>query len=64
MSNYPDGSANDPNAPWNQKDAEFTEWEEADIGECVCCGEDNVAIDEENTCEECFIPEEIEEDED
>lgn len=64
MDNYPPGAANDPRAPWNQKDAEFTEWcPSGNKGCCVCCDE-VMMLDYEDTCEECFVPQEIEEDDD
>ena len=58
--NYPPGTAHDPKAPWNQKDSEMTEWEQSGTTKdvCVCCGEIEFT-DEDSTCEECFIPEEI-----
>lgn len=62
LDNYPPGAANDPNAPWNQKDPEMTEWEMAGVGTCCCCESEDVEIDEEFTCEECFVAEEIEDD--
>lgn len=32
MDNYPDGAANDPNAPWNQKDPVMVECEDCGGG--------------------------------
>ena len=62
--NYQDNvNPKSPDCPWNQKDAEMTEWEESEIGTCCCCDTEEVPVDENETCEECFIPEEIEEDE-
>lgn len=58
--NYPPGAANDPRAPYNQIDHEMTEWCSSGVkGSCCCCGEVEI-LDFEDTCEECFIPEEIE----
>ena len=45
VSNYPPGSENDPNAPWNQKDSVMVDCDECDgtgllehdCGEDVCC---------------------------
>lgn len=64
MANYPDGAAKDPKAPWNQKDV--TEWQglgSSHKGSCICCNE-VAELDFEDTCEECFIPSEMSEDED
>jgi hypothetical protein len=60
MSNYPDGAANDPNAPWNDN-REFTEWERYDNLKTVCikCDEESF-VNEHNICEKCFEPEEVE----
>lgn len=41
MSNYPEGSENDPNAPWNAKEPETIECDECDgagFVECESCG--------------------------
>lgn len=59
--NYPDGAANDPRAPYNQKEPKFTEWE--GLGEEMCkeCAE-ITECDENDICEKCFVPEEIEDD--
>jgi DnaJ-class molecular chaperone len=43
--NYPPGAANDPNAPWNQKDPEFIE--------CDYCDGTGLAFDDEYGKEEC-----------
>jgi len=47
--NYPDGAANDPRAPWNQKEPKFNQCEECegtgkvetscDYCNCVCMGD-------------------------
>ena len=56
--NFPPGIANDPSAPWNETTVELTEWSEAKRTVCVCC-ESMAACDLEDTCEECFVPEEV-----
>jgi hypothetical protein len=63
MSNYPMGSENDPNAPWNQKDPVMTEWEQETKEKLNCerCDEFKF-LDENNICEDCFEPEQVEED--
>lgn len=62
MSNYPPGAEHDPRAPYNQKDDELTEWCPSGVkGCCVCCNEVMI-LDYEDTCEDCFVPQEIEED--
>lgn len=61
MSNYPDGLANDPRAPWNQKDPEMTEFEETSVGECEKCSKQG-PLEDNWLCEGCFEPEEIEDD--
>ena len=59
--NLPDDvREDDPRAPWNQPDAEFTEWEEHEDGTCNWCDKEGVPVDEEGICEECFELEEIE----
>ncbi len=61
MSNYPDGTGpNDPNAPWNYKEPKMTEWEFCHVNYCKDCGE-CLDLDENDICEKCFKPEEIEE---
>ena len=61
-SNLPDGAANDPSAPYNQKDPKMTEFEKDSVGVCEKC-EKNGDVDENSICEDCFEPEEIDEDE-
>lgn len=63
MTNYPDGSANDPKAPWNEKEPRYTKWEQADkdIYECKNCCYPKLT-NEEYVCEYCFEPQVIEED--
>lgn len=58
MSNYPPGSENDPNAPWNQKDPPMSEFEETSQGECEKCAKQG-ALDDDWLCEQCFKPEPI-----
>lgn len=55
--NYPDGAANDPRAPWNQKDPEMVE--------CPECGGSGIIDDEEEAyeCEHCNGTGEVEEEE-
>jgi len=53
MDNYPPGAANDPNAPYNEKDSDF--WrEEKNNGICQYCQKEDVGVDENETCENCF----------
>lgn len=57
--NLPIGtSPNDKNAPWNPP--EMSEWAGVETGACCCC-EEFGPLDEEYTCESCFVPVEIEE---
>ena len=58
--NYPDGSINDPNAPWNDNQ-KFTEWEFSHVEICKWCEEDG-EVDENQVCKKCFEPKEISED--
>ncbi len=55
MSNYPDGAANDPRAPWNQID--LVDCQKCDgTGELPHdCGEDTCCCSEPETemCDEC-----------
>lgn len=51
MSNYPDGAANDPRAPWNQP--EMPEFEPSFEGECECCGMER-CLNEDGECLQCF----------
>jgi len=60
MSNYPDGAANDPKAPYNQKDPKMTEWDECGYSVCEKCEEPH-RVNEDGICEACFEPEEIDE---
>ena len=59
MNNYPDGAANDPNAPWNQKDPVMIDCPECEgSGEiidddgnhdCTCCnGDGEIEVENEN----------------
>ena len=53
MDNYPPGAANDPNAPWNERDSDF--WhEEKQNAQCAYCDKEDVSVDKDNTCEKCF----------
>lgn len=64
MSNYPDGSENDPSAPWNQKDPKMTEWEQYDDNKQPCDHCEKLEfLNSTMLCEECFEPKEIEDDE-
>jgi hypothetical protein len=62
MSNYPDGAANDPNAPWNRDNEKWTEWESSHVCHCVVCEKERY-VNENGVCEECFEPEEIKDEE-
>ena len=64
IDNYPPGAANDPRAPWNQKDPEMTEWEPCGNKGCCACCDEVAMLDYEDTCEECFVPEEIDHEDD
>ncbi len=62
MSNYPMGSENDPNAPWNKKEPNMTEWEQGPIEKEPCDRCDVFSfLNEDNICESCFEPQEVEE---
>lgn len=57
MNNYPDGAANDPSAPWNQKDPKIVVCEE-------CNGSGEIINDDGNfDCDECKGEGQIESDE-
>jgi hypothetical protein len=58
MSNYPDGAEHDPRAPYNHDESKWTKWEGLGIETCKKC--DAVTeCDENDICENCFGPEEI-----
>ena len=63
MQNYPDGIANDPNAPWNQKDPVFTEYDSTNEKfECEHCSELHFVDGESGLCSTCWEPKEIKKD--
>mgnify|MGYP000228603485 CR=1 FL=1 len=63
--NLPPGvSVNDPQAPWNIPAAVFTQWEHEFNGTCTCCDKSAVHINEDHLCEDCFVEEEIDPDDD
>ena len=53
MDNYPPGAANDPKAPWNQRDCDYWHQEE-ESGHCEYCDKEDVPVDKDRTCEDCF----------
>ncbi len=63
MTNYPPGAEHDPRAPYNQKEPIMTKWEADRMFSCDLCDKEYVEVDENNICEECFISEEIGDDE-
>lgn len=56
MNNYPDGAANDPDAPWNKKDPVMIE--------CEYCDGTGIILPEEEPCFKCNGTGEIEEEND
>lgn len=61
MSHYPDTvNSNDPKAPWNRSEPQMSEWEACWDGKCFYCDSENLEINDDRVCKECFEPTEIE----
>lgn len=63
MINYPDTARiNDKDAPWNLKESDYTVWQKSFIGACEACQAEEIEVNEDFICEQCFEPEFIDKD--
>ena len=53
MNNYPPGAANDPSAPYNQKDTDYWHCYNDNERDCAHCGRQEL-LDEDFLCANCF----------